>query len=207
LIKHYFLKITLSYYQHSDVISIAKGLIGKYLFTNIGGIITAGMITETEAYAGIIDRASHAYGERRTERTKIMYAKGGISYVYLCYGVHYLFNVVTGMKEEPHAVLIRAIYPTTGIEKILERTGKNAISYTVTNGPGKLCKALGISTKQNGLNLSGDVIWIEDFQTHFSDENILVTERIGVQYAGEDAKLPYRFLLKPEILAKKRALE
>jgi DNA-3-methyladenine glycosylase len=201
------LKIPLSYYQHSDVISIAKELIGKYLFTNIGGTVTAGMITETEAYAGIVDRASHAFGERRTERTKVMYAEGGISYVYLCYGVHYLFNVVTGMKEEPHAVLIRAIYPTIGNEKILERTRKNVISYKLTDGPGKLSKALGISSMQNGLKLDSNVVWIEDLKTNIDEKDILITERIGVQYAGEDAKLPYRFLLKPEILAKKRALE
>lgn len=201
------MKIPLTFYQNSDVVSLAKGLIGKHLFTNIGGTTTAGMITETEAYAGIIDKASHAFGGRRTERTKVMYAEGGISYVYLCYGVHYLFNVVTGIKEEPHAVLIRAIYPTIGIEKILERTKKNNISYKLTNGPGKLSKALGITNKQNGLNLDGGLVWIEDLQTHISAENILITERIGVQYAGEDAKLPYRFLLKPEFVIKKRALE
>lgn len=201
------MKIPLSYYQHSDVISIAKALIGKCLFTNIGGTVTAGMITETEAYAGVADRASHAFGGRRTERTKIMYAEGGISYIYLCYGVHYLFNVVTGMKEEPHAVLVRAIYPAIGIEKMLERTRKNAISYKVTDGPGKLSKALGISTKQNGFKLNSDVVWIEDLKTGFNEEDIMISERIGVQYAGEDAKLLYRFLLKPEILAKKRALE
>lgn len=165
------------------------------------------MITETEAYAGAIDMASHAYGERRTERTKVMYTEGGTTYVYLCYGIHFLFNVVTGKKEEPHAVLIRAIYPTIGIEKIKERTGKHEINYSITNGPGKLSKALGIKTIHNGLKLDGNIIWIEDLQTSFTDEDILVTERIGVQYAGEDAKLPYRFLLKPELLAKKRAPE
>jgi len=201
------LKIPLSFYQNSDVVSLAKALIGKHLFTNIGGIITAGMITETEAYAGVIDRASHAFGERRTKRIKVMYANGGISYVYLCYGVHYLFNMVTGRKEEPHAVLIRAIYPTVGFEKMLERTNKTAINYKLSDGPGKLCKALGISTKQNCLKLDGDIIWIENLQNSFRDEAILVTERIGVQYAGEDAKLPYRFLLKPEFLPKKRAPE
>lgn len=164
------------------------------------------MITETEAYAGINDRASHAFGERRTERTKIMYAEGGVSYVYLCYGVHFLFNVVTGRKEEPHAVLIRGIFPTFGIEKILERTNKAVIDYKLSNGPGKLSKALGISTKHNGLKLDGDMIWIEKLQNSIQNEDILLTERIGVQYAGEDAKLPYRFLLKPEIINKKKSV-
>jgi len=190
------LKIPLSFYKSSDVVSLARELIGKQLCTNIDGSITAGMITETEAYAGIIDRASHAFGERRTERTKVMYQEGGISYVYLCYGIHFLFNVVTGKKDEPHAVLVRGIYPTVGYEKILERTNKALINYKISNGPGKLSKALGITTKHNGLSLDGNVIWIDDLKNHFKDKDIIVTKRIGVQYAGEDAKLPYRFVLK-----------
>ena len=125
----------------------------------------------------------------------------------MCYGVHYLFNVVTGKKDEPHAVLIRGVFPIKGFQKILERAGKHSISYKLFDGPGKLTKALGITFKQNGLKLDGDDIWIEAPGEIISDDDILITERIGVQYAGEDAKLPYRFLLKPEFLAKKRAPE
>jgi DNA-3-methyladenine glycosylase len=181
-------------------------LIGKHLFTNIGGIVTAGMITETEAYAGVIDRASHAFGERRTDRTKVMYNSGGCSYVYLCYGVHSLFNIVTGKKDEPHAILVRSIFPIKGINKILERTRSSTLNYKITNGPGKLSKALGISLKQNAVKLDENIIWIEDLGDSFPDGDVLVSERIGVQYAGDDAKLPYRFLLKPEIIQKKERL-
>jgi DNA-3-methyladenine glycosylase len=185
---------------------LAKSLIGKFLFTKIEGKITGGMITETEAYAGISDKASHAFGERRTRRTIIMYAEGGVSYVYLCYGVHYLFNVVTGKKEEPHAVLIRAIFPTIGTEYMMKRTGHSAINYSQCNGPGKLTKILGINQNFNGLKLNGDIVWIEDLACNFEENAIHVSERIGVQYAGEDAKLPYRFLLKPEFLVKKKSV-
>src|SRR6185436_18626958 len=93
-------------------------LLGKYLFTNFDGIFTGGIITETEAYNGVVDRASHAFGGRRTARTETMYGEGGTAYVYLCYGIHSLFNVVTNKKNDPHAVLIRAIYPTEGIDQM-----------------------------------------------------------------------------------------
>lgn len=164
------------------------------------------MITETEAYAGITDKASHAFGERRTKRTKVMYNEGGVSYVYLCYGVHFLFNVVTGKRDEPHAVLIRGIYPIVGFDKILERTNKPIISYEISNGPGKLSKALGINSVHNGIKLNENVIWIEDHKNSFNSHDILVTERIGVEYAGEDAKLPYRFLLNSNFYSKKKRL-
>ena len=126
------MKLPLSYYQSSDVVGLARNLIGKHLFTQVEGKVTAGMITETEAYAGVSDRASHAFGERRTERTKVMYNEGGYCYIYLCYGMHHLFNVVTGKRNEPHAVLIRGIYPNIGIEHILKRIGQKGITYSIT---------------------------------------------------------------------------
>jgi DNA-3-methyladenine glycosylase len=198
-------KLPVTFYQSSDVVGLARNLIGKHLFTKINGKITAGMITETEAYAGVIDRASHAFAGRRTERTEVMYLEGGCCYIYLCYGVHYLFNVVTGKENEPHAVLIRGIYPVYGIDTILKRIKQKEIDDKLFNGPGKLSKALGISIEQNGMNLTGDKIWIEDVDTNYPDEAIQVSERIGVHYAGEDAKLPYRFFLKPEFLTKKKS--
>src|SRR4051812_21670161 len=111
-------KLKASYYANTDVVFLAKDLIGKTLCTRINNKLTCGIITETEAYAGIIDKASHAYGGRRTNRTETMYSKGGVSYVYLCYGIHRLFNIVTNTVDVPHAILIRAIYPTKGIEEI-----------------------------------------------------------------------------------------
>ena len=188
-------KLPESYYLQENVVEIAKDLLGKSLFTKIDGKLTGGIITETEAYAGITDKASHAYNGRRTDRTEIMYRKGGVSYVYFTYGMHYLFNVVTNNKDIPHAVLIRALFPLEGIKTMLKRTGKTKVDYNLTNGPAKLCKALGITKKQNGLSLSGDIVWIENRGFKPEKNIIKSTPRIGIDYAGEDALLPYRFVL------------
>lgn len=178
-----------------DVPSLAKSLLGKYLITNINGVMTGGMITETEAYEGVTDRASHAYGGLRSKRTEVMYATGGRSYVYLCYGIHYLFNIVTNQKEVPHAVLVRGIFPVIGIEEMMIRTGKSKAGYALTNGPGKLSKALGITLRLNGVILNGQEIWIEDRGIEYKYIDITTTHRVGVDYAGPDALLPYRFIL------------
>jgi len=192
-----------SFYLKEDVVGIARDLIGKHLFSSAGGIITGGMITETEAYAGVTDRASHAFGGRRTARTEVMYSVGGTAYIYLCYGVHSLFNVVTNIEGIPHAVLIRAISPTKGLPEMLQRTGKAAPGKGFTDGPGKVTKALGIHFSETGLDLTagakerdGRSIWIEDPGTVIPASAIEVSTRIGVQYAGEDALLPYRFLYR-----------
>lgn len=199
------MKLQSSFYKSNDVVYLAKQLLGKSLKTNIDGVLTGGIITETEAYAGITDRASHAYGGRRTSRTEVMFHEGGLSYVYLCYGVHFLFNVVTGEEGIPHAVLIRAISPIIGIDEILKRRKKSKLKKDVTDGPGKLTKALGISLKQNGSNLEGDTVWIEESGLEITETDILISKRIGVDYAGEDANLPYRFQLAPNLLDKKNA--
>ncbi|MCW3085285.1 MAG: DNA-3-methyladenine glycosylase [Bacteroidetes bacterium] len=198
------MKLEKDFYLSEDVVQISKDLLGKYLYTKIDGKITAGIITETEAYAGEIDKASHAYGNRRTNRTEIMFADGGVSYVYLCYGIHHLFNVVTNFKNVPHAILIRAIQPVEGIKTILERrkiiSEKDIEKHKQNNykklasGPGTVSQALGIKTKHSGLDLTGNVIWIEDKGIKVSAKNIIAGPRVGVDYAGEDAKLPYRFI-------------
>lgn len=189
------MKLPLAYYLSDDVPTLAKSLLGKYLITNINGVVTGGMITETEAYEGVTDRASHAFGGLRSKRTEVMYASGGHSYVYLCYGIHFLFNIVTGPKNMPHAVLIRGIYPMTGVQEMMIRTGKYKLGYLLTNGPGKLSKALGITLQQNGVLLNGQQVWIEDRGTHCKPADITAGERVGVEYAGKDALLPYRFKL------------
>lgn len=181
-----------SYYLNPDVVFLAKDLIGKTLCTRINNILTCGIITETEAYAGITDKASHAFGGRRTNRTEIMYSKGGVSYVYLCYGIHRLFNIVTNVKDVPHAILVRAIYPAKGLEEIIKRRGVK-FSNTFCVGPGKVSQALGIDLLHNNLSLSGKQIWIQDDKIKIKGSDIHVGPRIGVDYAGEDAKLPYRF--------------
>ena len=190
-------KLPLSFYDRDDVVQVAKDLIGKVLCTNVDGMVTKGIITESEAYAGVIDKASHAFGGRRTDRTEIMFGNPGRSYVYLCYGVHSLFNVVTSKEGIPHAVLIRGIHPLEGTETIVTRRKTKEPLHKIADGPGKLTKALGIEfRKHNNLDLLGDEVWIEDHSIAVKPEEIEIGPRIGIDYAGEDALLPYRFLWK-----------
>ena len=184
-----------TYYLESDVVKLSKDLIGKVIHTNIDGVITSALITETEAYAGVTDMASHAYGGRRTQRTETMYKEGGSAYVYFCYGMHYLFNIVTNVKDTPHAVLIRGIFPLTGIDVMLRRANKNKIDKNTGNGPGKVTKLLGINKNHNAISLFGDTIWLTASDFAFDDSLIVADKRIGIDYAGDDALLPYRFYL------------
>lgn len=197
------MKIPESYYLGSDVVSISKDLLGKYLFTCINGVITGGYIVETEAYNGVIDKASHAFGNRLTPRTKTMFMQGGIAYVYLCYGIHEMFNIVTSSEGHPQAILIRAIQPTDGIEAMQVRRNMPVLKPTITAGPGSVAKALGISRNINAFSLQGDTIWLEDRSLHFPDDQIKAGPRIGVAYAAEDALLPYRFYVKGNIYVSK----
>lgn len=187
--------LPVEYYRNPDVLFLSKDLLGKYLFTHIGSTVTGGIITETEAYQGPEDRASHAYGNRRTKRTETMFKAGGVCYVFQCYGIHNLFNVVTNEVDTPHAILIRAIKPMMGIEEMLRRRKKKKLDSRLTNGPGSLSQALGITTKHNGLPLTGPEIWLEDRNVKIPRGSITATPRIGVDYAGEDALLHWRFVL------------
>ncbi len=190
-------KLPKSFYLNENVLEVSEKLLGKFLCTKIDGVLTSGIIVETEAYNGISDKASHAFGNRRTKRTEIMFGEGGVSYVYLCYGIYSLFNVVTNLKENPHAVLIRGIEPIDGIEKMLERRDKSKLETNLTSGPGILSKALGINFREhNGLDLQKDEIWIESRGVEISKNEILKSPRVGVDYAEEDAKLPWRFRIK-----------
>ena len=188
-------KIPLSYYQTDDVTGLAQDLLGKFLFSNINGKLCGGIITETEAYAGITDKASHAYGNRRTKRTEVMYKNGGRSYVYFTYGMHHLFNIVTSKEGNPHAILIRAFFPTHGLETISRRRKMDINNKNITNGPAKLCRALGITLAQNDILLNGNIIWLEDRGFRPCQSDIVSGPRIGVDYAGDDAALPYRFFI------------
>lgn len=189
-------KLPLSYYLNQDVLFLAKDLLGKVLFTEINGDITAGIIVETEAYFGVVDKASHAYGGRRTERTETLYSQGGISYVYLCYGIHHLFNVVTSVDGEPHAVLVRAIEPLVGQEIMELRRNMPAEKVAISSGPGSAAKALGIDRSFNKKDLTENEIWVEDHGIRYTSEDIIAGPRIGVAYAQEDALLPWRFYVK-----------
>jgi DNA-3-methyladenine glycosylase len=197
------MKLPESFYLSDNVVEIAHSLIGKYLFTRINGIITGGYIVETEAYNGVLDKASHAYGNRLTPRTQTMFAQGGVAYVYLCYGIHEMLNVVTSVEGQPHAVLIRAVNPTEGIDEMLYRRNMAVVKPNITAGPGSVGKALGISRKLNGISFQSDELWIEDQGLTFTDEQIAAVPRIGVAYAAEDALLPYRFYVKGNVYVSK----
>ena len=192
-------KLTELFYTRKDVVKISKELLGKVLCSCIDGLLTEAVIVETEAYAGATDRASHAYGGRRTKRTEVMFRQGGHAYIYLCYGMYSLFNVVTNTEGTPHAVLIRGALPLNGIDIMLQRTGKHKVDKNFLIGPGKLAKALGLHFSLTGTPLSGNLIWIEDRGINIPAKTISATPRIGVDYAGEDALLPYRFVAEIKI--------
>lgn len=193
-------KLGIQFYDREDVVAIARELIGKIIVTKFHGVVTSARIVETEAYIAINDKASHAFGGRRTARNEHMYSKPATSYVYICYGLHHLFNVVTNKKNVPDAVLIRAVEPIKGIPAMLLRTNKEILDDTLTKGPGNAGKALGISKKHSGLNLLGDEIFITDDKAAgyvpITDQQIGVSKRIGVESAGTSALLPYRFYVK-----------
>ncbi|GAB5409963.1 MAG: DNA-3-methyladenine glycosylase [Balneolaceae bacterium] len=189
-------KLENSFYERDNVVQIAQDLLGKVLCTNIGGVYTSGIIVETEAYNGRNDKACHSFIHGKTKRTEIMFGDPGFAYVYLCYGIHHLFNVVTNKNGLADAVLIRGIEPLDGIEHILVRRDKTKLERSVGGGPGIASQALGISTKHYGLDLQGDTIWIEDRQFQIPPSEIIASPRVGVDYAGEDAKLPWRFRIK-----------
>ncbi len=193
------MKLKKDFYLRENVVQIAKDLLGKILITKINGKLTSGIIVETEAYNGIYDKACHAYGGRKTERNKIMYERGGISYVYFCYGMHYLFNVITNKKYIPDAVLIRAILPYDGKEYVFDRISEKSMNKGILNGPGKVTKALGIDKSLNAISLLGNILWITDENISIDENKIQACPRIGVDYAGEDALLPYRFITTLDI--------
>ena len=188
-------KIPAEYYQKGNVVKLAKNMLGKMLFTKFNNQLTGGIITEAEAYNGIYDKACHAFGGRRTPRTETMYAEGGIAYVYLCYGIHHLFNIVTNKKDIPDAILIRAIEPTHGIQTILKRRSKKKLDKTVSGGPGTVSRALNISLANNALDLTGNKIWTRDCGITIKPSQIVSSARIGCESAGTDGQLPFRFNL------------
>ena len=192
-------KIGIQFYKRNDVVTIAKELLGKIIVTKFDGFTTSGRIVETEAYIGLTDKASHSFGGKRTARNEHMYATAGTAYVYICYGMHHLFNVVTNEKDIPDAVLVRALEPLLGIDIMLKRTNKKTPDHTLTRGPGNVGKALGITKDHSGLDLLGNKIFIlEELpgEYHLPATLIGSSKRIGVESAGIAALLPYRFYIK-----------
>lgn len=210
----------LDFYTRTDVVQIARDLLGKVVVTRFEGEQTAGIITETEAYRAPDDRASHAFGNRRTTRTDVMFREGGRAYIYLCYGIHHLFNVVTAPEDTAHAVLIRAIEPVEGVEIMMRRRGMKENGSTpskerkintgqppthLTTGPGAMAQALGLTTKWTGQSLfaAESPVWIEDRGENISENEIMAGKRIGVDYAGECAEWPWRFWLRDSPFVKR----
>lgn len=191
------MKLSTCFYVERDALRAARDLLGKVLCTAIDGAVTSGVIMETEAYRGTTDRASHAFGGRRTKRNEMMYAQGGAAYVYLCYGIHHLFNIVVHERDVPDAVLVRAILPLEGLEVMRER---RLSPSPATNGPGTLTQALGIKMGHNGQDLTGRLIWIEDRGIRVPPRRCVMGPRVGVDHAGADALLPYRFQVAPSHL-------
>jgi len=185
--------IPLSFYQGDDVVKISRELIGAVLFHDTQEGLVGGRIVETEAYNGRTDKACHAY-HRRTKRTEVMYASGGRAYIYLCYGIHRLFNIVTNVEGKADAVLIRAIEPLVGLDLMRLRTGKEKKEFRLASGPGVVGKAFGFSTQQTSTGLD-DSIWLEREKNTEAVE-VVVAKRIGVDYAEEHAELMWRFMLK-----------
>lgn len=187
-------KLNMSWYQNSNVADVAKQLLGKVLCTNIDGKLTKGIIVETEAYSGNNDKACHANNQHKTKRNQVMFGAGGHAYVYLCYGIHHLFNVVTNIEGNADAVLIRGLEPMEGEEIMLKRRKMNSVEKKLTGGPALLSQALGILTDHYGTPLNSELLWIEEGGG--SVDKIVSTTRIGVDYAGKDALKPWRFYIK-----------
>ncbi len=194
------------FFLNPNIIDISYNLIGKILISNNDNIITGGIITELEAYEGTTDKASHAWNNRRTKRNQPMYEEGGIAYVYLCYGIHNLFNIVTNKKNIPDAILIRKIFPTIGIDEMYKRRKTNPNKTNIHNlitGPGTTTQALSINLTHNYTNLTNKkTIWLEDHNIKINKNHIQRLPRIGIDYAQEDAKRPNRFLIPNDILKK-----
>lgn len=197
-------KLPREFYLRDDTLEIARDLLGKTLVVpDSGGARVSGVIVEAEAYLGAIDKAAHAFGNRRTPRTEIMFAAGGRAYVFFIYGMYFNLNVTVGVPDSPHCVLIRAVEPKENAEIMRERRGRKMKETNLTSGPGKLCIALGIDKSFNGANLSGERIWIET-GANLKEKEIAAGKRIGIDYAEEFAEKPWRFWIKDNPFVSRR---
>ncbi|PSR11546.1 MAG: DNA-3-methyladenine glycosylase [Bacteroidetes bacterium] len=187
-------KLTAAFFRREDTVQIAKDLLGKVIVTEFNGLCTSGRIVETEAYRAPEDKACHAYLNRNTNRTKTMFLAGGVAYIYLCYGIHHLFNVVTGPVGAAHAVLVRAVEPVSGLAIMQERRGLSHAKPQLTAGPGVMSRALGLHRQYDGISLvaATSPVWIED-QPILAEEKISAGPRIGIGYAEECISWPWRF--------------
>jgi len=180
----------------TDIVSLSQMLLGATVTTRIDNQLTSGIIVETEAYRAPDDKGSHAHGNKRTKRTETMFGSPGYAYVYLCYGIHHMLNVVSGPKETAHAILIRAVEPKEGVDIMSTRRGLDPTNKNLTNGPGKLAKALGITTGLNGTDLCSSKVLKLELGTPVPDKDIIKSPRVGIAYAKECAHWPWRMRIK-----------
>ncbi|MGV3684922.1 MAG: DNA-3-methyladenine glycosylase [Daejeonella sp.] len=189
-------KLPLEFYRQDDVLLVARQLLGKHLYSFVDGQLTGGIIIETEAYKGPEDRGSHAYNNKRTARNEMMYAPGGVAYMYICYGIHDMLNIVTGLAETSHAALIRAVEPIEGVGIMRARRNVFNDDRRLCQGPGALTKAMGLTKLHNGTDLQGDTIWLEDRGLHFIDDQVHASARVGMNFDGPYKTIPWRFYLR-----------
>lgn len=189
-------KLPLDYYRDDNVVSVARDLLGKHLFSFVDRQLVGGIIVETEAYRGPEDRGSHAWKGKRTPRNETMYHAGGVVYMYICYGIHDMVNIVTGSEGMSHAVLIRAVEPLVGLDEMRMRRSLFGQDKRLCQGPGALAKAFGLNKGHNGIDLQSDTVWIEDHHFRFSDEQIMESPRVGLNFEGPYKEMPWRFFVK-----------
>jgi DNA-3-methyladenine glycosylase len=196
-------KLPRDFYTRPNVLQVARELLGKLLVVPFkNGKRVSGKIVEVEAYRGPQDRAAHSFGGRRTQRTETMYRIGGTAYVFFVYGMYYQFNVVTNVAEIPHAVLIRAVEPVEGIE-LMRKRRHGQTDHNLTNGPGKLCIALGIDRRLDGADLMSNKVWLEGGEK-IARSRIMSGPRIGIDYAEEWIHKPWRFWIKDNSFVSRR---
>ena len=196
-------KLPREFYTRSNVVTVARDLLGKLLVVpERDGRRVSGIIVETEAYRGPRDRAAHSFGGRRTKRTETMYGIGGTAYVFFVYGMYNQFNVVTNVEDAPHAVLIRALEPVEGIE-LMRKRRHGQPDHNLTNGPGKLCIAMGIDRNLDAADLLGDRVWLEQGRS-IPRSQIASGPRIGIDYAEEWIDKPWRFWIRDNSLVSRK---
>lgn len=189
-------KLPVGFYRQDDVVSVARDLLGKYVYSLVDGQLTGGIIVETEAYRGPDDRGSHAYNNKRTPRNEMMYSAGGVAYMYICYGIHDMLNIVTGTEGMSHAALIRAIEPIEGLDIMRIRRGVFDQDRRLCQGPGALAKALGLTKLHNGADLQGDIVWLTDHGITYRDEQVVASARVGMNFEGPYKTIPWRFYVR-----------
>jgi len=194
-------------FYERETLKVARELLGKLLIHETADGVTSGKVVETEAYMGPEDKASHAYGNLRTVRTEVQFGPKGHAYIYLVYGMYHCLNVTSGkVPGKPEAILVRALEPVSGIEIMMKRRMISEGAAKLANGPGRLCMAMGLSTKQNSVDLCAPPLHI-DSGVHVAERDIVQTTRINVDYADDWKNLRWRFIIKNNAFVSRKPSE